>query len=224
MKSKIVLSMLLFSSLMLSAKDDWANFERYEKANLEVVKPVNAVFMGNSITDSWFAKDAAFFEANNILGRGISGQTTSKMLVRFRKDVLELQPKAVVILAGTNDIAENNGPISLENIMGNLISMSEIAKAHKINVLLCSVMPVYKYPWRPEIEEPAVKIQKLNAMIKAYCEKNKLTYVDYYTPFVDERGGLPEKYSADGVHPNIDCYQIMEGIVLKDLNKVLKKN
>lgn len=219
MKTKILLSMMFFSSLIASAQKDWANFGRYEKANREVMKSADAVFMGNSITDGWYSNDPVFFQANNFLGRGISGQTTSEMLVRFRQDVINLKPKAVIILAGTNDIAENNGYISLENIMGNIVSMAELAKMNKIRVFLCSVLPVYKYPWKQGIVEPAEKIKKLNNMIKTYCEKNAATYVDYYTKLVDERGGLPEKYAADGVHPNNDCYKIMEDIVLRTLEK-----
>jgi lysophospholipase L1-like esterase len=224
MKTRILLSILLVASTMVSAQKDWANFRRYENANKTALKDADAVFMGNSITDNWYHSDSAFFKSNNLIGRGIGGQTTSEMLVRFRADVINLKPKAVVILAGTNDIAENNGYISLENIMGNLKSMADLAKAHKIKVLMCTVMPVYKYPWRPEISEPSIKIQKLNAMIKAYCQKHKFTFVDFYAPFVDERGGMPVKYAADGVHPNLDCYKIMEQIVLKDLKKALKKN
>ena len=223
MKKRILMSALLLTSLLVSAQKDWANFGRYEKANKHAEKNAKAVFIGNSITDNWYNVDSAFFKINDFIGRGIGGQTTSEILVRFRADVIKLKPDAVVILAGTNDIAENNGYISLENIMGNIKSMAELAKAHKIKVFLCTVMPVYVYPWRPEIKDPAEKIQKLNVMIKAFCEKQKFTYVDYYTPFVDERGGLPEKYAADGVHPNLDCYKIMEKIVLKDINKVLKK-
>jgi len=223
MKKSVLLSVLFCLSLMVSAQKDWANFGRYMEANKEVKKTADAVLMGNSITDGWFAKNPAFFETNNLIGRGISGQTTCEMLVRFREDVLNLKPQAVIILAGTNDIAQNIGVISLENIFGNIVSMSELAKAHKIKVLLCSVLPVYIYPWRKEIVEPAEQIRKLNKMLKDYCAKNNCTYVDYYAAMVDERGGLPEKYSTDGVHPNEGGYQVMEGIILNDLHKALKK-
>jgi lysophospholipase L1-like esterase len=223
MKKSILLSIFICSSLITFAQKDWANFERYEELNKKVMKTADAVFMGNSITDNWYGINPAFFDANNFIGRGISGQTTSEMLVRFRQDVINLNPKTVVILAGTNDIAQNNGYISLENIFGNIVSMAEIAKAHQIKVLLCSVLPVHQYPWRKEIAEPSEKIKKLNAMIKKYCDKNKYTYVDYYTVMVDEHGGLSEKLSIDGVHPNVVGYQIMQDIILKDLHKVLNK-
>lgn len=220
MKKSILLMFMLCSTLLMSAQNDWANFKRYEEANKSIVNSPYAVFMGNSITDAWYPNHPGFFDSNNLVARGIGGQVTSQMLVRFRKDVIDLKPKAVVILAGTNDIAQNNGYISLENIMGNLISMSELAKAHKIKVFLCSVLPVYEYPWKKEIKEPAKQIKDLNAMIKEYCKKNKCTYVDYYSAMVDERGGLPEKYSTDGVHPKDAGYRVMEEIILKN---VLKK-
>ena len=143
------------------------------------------------------------------------------MLVRFRADVINLKPKAVVILAGTNDIAQNNGYISLENAFGNIVSMVELAKANNIKPILCSVMPAYEFGWRKGLE-PAGKIIKLNAMIKAYADKNKIIYVDYHSALADERGGLPEKYSKDGVHPTLEAYKIMETIVQKAITKVIK--
>jgi len=220
MKKSILFMFMLCFTFLMSAQNDWANFKRYDEANSAIVKAPYAVFMGNSITDAWYPNHPGFFDSNNLVARGISGQVTSQMLVRFRKDVINLKPKAVVILAGTNDIAQNNGLISLENIMGNLISMSELAKAHKIKVFLCSVLPVYEYPWKKEIKDPAKEIKELNAMIKDYCNKNMCTYVDYYSAMVDERGGLPEKFSKDGVHPNDAGYQVMEEVILKS---VLKK-
>jgi len=223
MKKHVLLGVLFCLSLMVSAQKDWANFGRYLEANKEVKKTADAVLMGNSITDGWFAKNPVFFETNNLIGRGISGQTTCEMLVRFRTDVLNLKPKSVVILAGTNDIAQNIGFIYIENIFGNIVSMSELAKAHKIKVLLCSVLPVYQYPWRKEIVKPAEQIRTLNALLKDYCTKNNCTYVDYYSAMVDERGGLPEKFSNDGVHPNEGGYQVMEAVLLNDLSKALKK-
>ena len=172
--------------------------------------------LGNSITDNWYRMDSTFFLTHNYLGRGISGQTSSEMLVRFRTDVINLKPKAVVILAGTNDVAQNNGYIALENVLGNIISMTELAKAHNIRVLLCSITPAYDFGWRHGLE-PAQKIAKLNSMIKDYALKHKITYVDYYSKLVDDRGGLPEKFSKDGVHPTIEGYKIMEDIVVKAL-------
>lgn len=216
----LVVCMVATSSLFAQAKD-WAQFGRYAEANKTVKLPSKVVFMGNSITDGWWPADSLFFINNQYVDRGISGQTTSEMLVRFRTDVINLKPQAVVILAGTNDIAQNNGYISLENVFGNIVSMVELARANNIKPILCSVMPAYEFSWRPGLE-PAGKIIKLNAMIREYAVKNKLTYVDYHSALSDERGGLPEKYSKDGVHPTLDAYKIMETIVHKAISQVVK--
>ncbi|MDR1499480.1 MAG: SGNH/GDSL hydrolase family protein [Tannerellaceae bacterium] len=199
---------------------DWAAFGRYEKANSLVVTPPRAVFLGNSITDMWWGADTAFFKDNNYLGRGIGGQTTAEMLVRFRADVINLKPEAVIILAGTNDIARNIGYISLENIFGNIVSMVELAKNNNITPILCSILPVYDYRWRPGLE-PAPKIILLNTWMKEYAVANGLVYVDYHSALKDDRDGLPEKYSADGVHVNKAGYEIMEQLAIEGINKAL---
>ncbi|MBE6210281.1 MAG: acylhydrolase [Rikenellaceae bacterium] len=207
------------------APKDWAKFGYYEKANAEIadrVGKIDAVFMGNSITRGWVRQDAAFFDNNNFVGRGIGGQTTSEMLVRFRQDVLDLKPRCVVIMAGINDIAMNNGIISLDNIMGNIRSMCELAKAHKIKVILCSVTPSRQFRWRKELT-PAEDIKRLNEMIREYASKNKIYYVDYHSALTEEDGGMPLKWAKDGVHPNKACYiTVMEPMVLAAVNKVLK--
>jgi lysophospholipase L1-like esterase len=177
------------------------------------VKPL-AVLMGDSITEGWFKKDPDFFTSNNFVGRGISGQTTSHMLCRFRQDVVTHAPKYVVILAGTNDIALNNGPISLDDIYANIVSMCDIAKANKIKPVLCSVVPCYKYRWRPEVTDAASQIVALNTMLKEYAAENKYIYVDYHTSMKDDRNGLPETLSKDGCHPTVDGYKIMEKVLL----------
>lgn len=219
MKKWFVLAMCLLASFSLfSQQNDWAQFGRYAEANKTVKTPTRVVFMGNSITDGWWGADSLFFKNNRFIGRGIGGQTTAQMLVRFRADVINLQPKAVVILAGTNDIAQNNGYIAPENILGNIISMAELAKANNIDVVLCSILPAYEYGWRKGLE-PADKIIALNKMIKAYADQNNLTYVDYHSALKDERNGLPEKYSKDGVHPTMEGYKIMESMILKALEK-----
>lgn len=221
MKRVLLMALMVFATSMAFAQKDWAQFGRYETKNTEINFPVEVVFMGNSITDHWFKFDTDFFTKNNFVGRGISGQTTSQMLVRFRRDVIELKPKAVVILAGINDIAQNNGFIKLENVMSNIISMSELAKSHKIKVLLCSVLPCDRFSWRPEIL-PAEDVKRLNGMIKDYASKNKVGYVDYYTPLANEAGGLSKELSDDGCHPKFNCYTTMESIVVKEINKALK--
>lgn len=211
---KTIITLIAFLIPVISPAQDWAQFGRYAAQNANVTVKPKAVFMGDSITDSWASQDPDFFSSNNFLGRGISGQTTSHMLVRFRKDVIDHHPKYVVILAGTNDIARNNGVISHENILGNIISMCELAKANKIKPILCSVLPAAGFGWRPEMK-PAEDIVKLNAMIKEYAESNKIPYVDYHTPLKDERNGLPKTHAGDGVHPNLQCYKIMENIVME---------
>ena len=217
MKFRVVtLFFMTLASVAVSYAQDWAKFGRYEEANGQIAVRPRAVFMGDSITDGWARKDADFFSDNNYVGRGISGQTTSHMLVRFRRDVIELNPKYVVILAGTNDIAKNNGEISLENIMGNIISMCELAKANRIRPVLCSVLPAAVYSWRPELK-PADDIIRLNAMIREYAKENRIPYVDYHSVLKDENNGLPAKYASDGVHPNMDCYEIMEDMISKYL-------
>jgi lysophospholipase L1-like esterase len=207
------------------APKDWAKFGYYQEKNTEIadrVGKIDAVFMGNSITNGWARKDPAFFDKNNFVGRGISGQTTSEMLVRFRRDVLDLKPRCVVIMAGINDIAMNNGIISHENIMGNIESMCELAKLHKIKVILCSVTPSRQFRWRKELT-PAEDIKRLNEMIRSYAAKNKIHYVDYHSALTEADGGMPLKWAKDGVHPNLECYvTVMEPMVLKAVNKVLK--
>ena len=219
MKKLFSLIALLSVCAVTLAQDppkDWAKFYRYSEANQNLTVRPRVVFLCDSITDNWAKKDKEFFEDNNFVGRGISGQVTSQMLVRFRRDVIDLSPKYVVILAGTNDIALNNGQISLENILGNIISMCELARVHKIKPVLCSVLPADRYKWRKEVK-PAEDIIKLNQMIKEYAKSAKITYVDYHSVLANENGGLPEEYASDGVHPNIECYKIMEEIILKHL-------
>lgn len=214
---KFILSLFFtLSSICLVSAQDWANFGRYEKSNSEVTQKPKAVFMGDSITDGWARADPDFFTDNNFIGRGISGQTTSHMLVRFQRDVVDLAPKYVLILAGTNDIAKNNGDITLANVLGNIKSMCEIAKANKIKPVICSVLPADRFGWRPGLT-PAKDIVRLNEMLKAYADSQKIMYIDYYSVLADENGGLPAKHASDGVHPNLSCYKIMEQIVLDTL-------
>lgn len=201
-------------------KGDWAQFGRYADANKRVTTPAKVVFMGNSITDGWWPKDSTFFIDNNFLDRGISGQTTSEMLVRFRQDVINLKPKAVVILAGINDIAHNNGVISLENVFGNIVSMAELARYNKITPIICSVLPAYDFPWRRGMN-PAPKVIELNKMLKAYADKEGLIYVDYHSAMKDERDGLPKNLASDEVHPTLEGYKIMEKIVLEAIHKTI---
>ncbi|MBJ2175959.1 SGNH/GDSL hydrolase family protein [Aureibaculum sp. A20] len=179
------------------------------------------VFIGNSITDNWTRDHGQFFEANpSYVNRGISGQTSAQMVLRFRPDVIELKPKVVVISAGTNDIAGNRGAISIKRISGNIFSMVELAKANNIKVVLASVLPASSYSWSASVE-PADKIIELNTMIKAYAKKNKIVYLDYYTPMVNENKGLKKELGRDTVHPNAKGYDIMEPMVKKAIKMAL---
>ena len=231
--NKIFLLIFLFSIMNNTAQDiniqgggtlmDWAHLKKYEQSNSELKKiyePNRVVFMGNSITEGWSNFDKDFFINNPFVNRGISGQTTPQMLIRFRPDVVNLNPKAVVILAGINDIAENTGPITLENIAENIISMAEIAKANEIKVFICSTLPAIDFPWSPGME-PGPKVVKLNSILKNYCDSNNIPYIDYFSAMSDEKGGLkvPEYTTADDlVHPNLAGYKVMEKIILKALN------
>jgi lysophospholipase L1-like esterase len=218
---KIALLPMLFIALGLFAEaKDWAQFERYESKNESLTARPKVVFMGNSITDCWADTVPAFFADNNFVGRGISGQVSSQMLVRFQEDVISLQPKVVVICCGTNDIAQNNGYISLEHILQNIKSMCELARANKIKPVVCSTLPAKRFKWRPEMK-PADDIIRLNEMIKEYAKENKIPYVDYHSALKDEENGLPLKYSKDGVHPNAQGYAVMERVIMPILKKVL---
>ena len=207
-------------------KNDWANLGRFRDDNTKLESGVNTgnrvVFMGNSITEGWIESDPAFFSGRPYINRGISGQTTPQMLIRFRPDVINLKPKAVVILAGTNDIAGNTGPSSLEMIEDNLKSMVDLAKANGIAVILSSVLPAYDYSWNPGVQ-PAGKIAALNLWIKSYCSDNKIIYLDYYTQMVDKRQGLKSEYSEDGVHPNKKGYSLMEPLADDAITKALNQ-
>ena len=212
----LILSIIFMEQTPLAQNTDWANFDKYKEDNLKLGLPaqdeIRVVFMGNSITQGWGEEHPEFFEGKSYINRGISGQTTPQMLVRFRADVVNLKPKVVVILAGTNDIAGNTGPSTLEMIEDNIASMVEIAKANNIKVVLCSVLPAYDYPWKPGLN-PAKKIVALNKWIKDYADINEIIYVDYFTPMADNRNGLKKEYSEDGVHPNIAGYKVMAPLV-----------
>ena len=203
---------------------DWANINFYKDSNDKLKKITDTnrvVFMGNSITQGWSHFNASFFKNNPFVNRGIGGQTSPQMLVRFRTDVVNLNPKAVVIMAGTNDIAGNTGLISIENTAENIFSMAEIAMANNITVYICSTLPAIDFLWSPGLE-PASKIVKLNTILKSYCKENGLTYVDYYAAMVDADGGLkvPDYTAAnDLVHPNKEGYKVMEKIILASLKK-----
>ena len=196
---------------------DFGWLAKFKEDDLKLPAPApgekRVVFMGDSITEGWhFDGPNGSFPGKPYINRGISGQTTPQMLVRFRQDVIELQPKAVVILAGTNDIAGNTGPETLEQIEDNLSSMADLATANHIRVVLCSVLPAYDYRWAPGLE-PAEKIVALNTWIKSYGAEKGYVYVDFHSAMKDPRDGLPPNLSKDGVHPNPAGYAIMAPLV-----------
>ena len=207
-------------------KPDWANLRKYDEANGKAPVPAagekRVVFMGNSITEGWKYSDSAFFASHGYYDRGISGQTTPQMLVRFREDVINLHPSVVVILAGINDIAQNTGPIKLEDTYGNIRSMAELARAAHIKVVISSVLPANHFPWRPAID-PTEKVIQLNKMLKDYADATKVVYLDYYSAMVDDKKGLPKNLSFDGVHPTLEGYKVMEPMVEKAIAEALKR-
>ena len=230
MKSTFIFKCLVMGAFLLTGLEleaqDWPNLDHFRIENAALGLPAKGenrvVFMGNSITQGWIETRPEFFANRPYINRGISGQTTPQMLIRFRQDVIALQPKVVVILAGTNDIAGNTGPSTLEMIEDNLASMAELANANGIRVVLSSVMPVYDYPWKPGLK-PAGKIITLNAWIKQYCDKKGFIYVDYFSSLADERNGMKASLSKDGVHANADGYKVMEPLVEEAIKKALKQ-
>ena len=215
----------LFSEVTYS--QDWANLQRFADENAKLVAPVygeyRVVFMGNSITEGWGNLSPDFFKGKLYVNRGISGQTTPQMLIRFRPDVINLKPAVVVILAGTNDIAGNTGPSTLEMIAENIFSMAELAKANGLKVVLCSVLPAFDYPWKPGLE-PAEKIATLNGMIKAYAAINDIVYLDYFSAMVNKQKGLMAEFTYDGVHPNKAGYMMMGPLAEKAIAEALRQN
>jgi len=232
MKNIILVSIFIFLGKLVVAQEkqyselmeqDWANLKKYKAQNEKIQETQDypdVVFMGNSITEGWVNAQPEFFENNNYAGRGIGGQTTPQMLIRFVPDVIKLKPKAVVILAGTNDIAGNTGFSSIEMVTNNIQAMSQLALANDIKVILTSILPVYDYPWRPGLE-PVEKIAKINSWIRKYAEQNHHTYLDLFTPLKDEKEGLPKRYSEDGVHPNLEGYQVMSPLTKKAIEKII---
>lgn len=226
MKKTLLSVLLLFCVISANAQEplnEQGNMKRYKAANEEYMQERNlqkkgpTIFIGNSITEGWVKKRADFFKENNFVGRGISGQTSPQLLLRFRSDVIDLKPSAVVINVGTNDIAENTGTYDPQFTLGNIKSMAEIAKANKIKVILSSVLPAKGFRWRTNITDAPEKIEALNKEIKAYAKEMGFLYIDYHSQLKDEDGVLKSHFGNDGVHPNEECYELMEKIVLTTL-------
>ena len=204
---------------------DWPNLKRYEDENLSLGHPQEnekrVVFMGDSITEEWSRLYPNYFKERSYINRGIGGQTTPQMLIRFKQDVVDLRPAVVVILAGTNDIAGNTGPSNVKMITDNIFSMATIATAHGIQVVLSSVLPVYLYEWSPEIIDPPSTIDAVNERLKEHAASNGIEYLDYFSEMVDDRKGLKKEYTPDGVHPNEKGYELMSTIAEKKLKSIL---
>ncbi len=204
---------------------EWAYLSKYHDANARLGPPGRAekrvVFLGDSITEGWEKADGAYFTSHTYVDRGISGQTTSQMLVRFRQDVIGLMPTVVVILGGTNDIAENGGITTLEAIEANLQSMVELARANRIHVVLSSVLPAIDYPWRPGLR-PRDKIAALNGWMREFSRRNNIVYLDYYSAMDDGHGALRPELSQDGVHPTPAGYSIMEPLADEAVRRALR--
>jgi lysophospholipase L1-like esterase len=204
---------------------DWPYLNRYQTEN-DKLSPLKLgekriVFMGDSITELWSVVHPSFFSEKSYINRGIGGQTSPQMLVRFRADVIALKPSVVVFLAGANDIAQNTGPSTLEMIANNIFSMVELATANNIKVILCSVLPAFDFYWRKGLQ-PAEKIVSLNKMIREYADANDILYLDYYSAMVDDQKGLNSIYSEDGVHPNKSGYEVMSPLAEKAIRLALK--
>ena len=222
----ILFIMVLASQISVNAQD-WPNLERFREENAKLGLPAagekRVVFMGNSITQCWSDNDPDFFKGRPYINRGISGQTTPQMLIRFRQDVIDLKPAVVVILAGTNDIAGNTGPSTLVMIAGNIASMAELAESNGIKVIICSVLPAFDYPWKPG-QRPDEKIPALNKMLKKYADDHGIIYLDYFSAMADNRNGMKPELSYDGVHPNPAGYKIMEPMVENAIKKAIKSH
>ena len=205
--------------------DDWAALTKYEKENALLLPPKRkekrVVFLGSSIFEFWKQKDPEYFNNKPYFDRGISGQISPQLLIRFRQDVINLKPKAVIILAGSNDIAGNTGHVTNQKIMDNIKTMAELAKLHHIKVIICKYLPVYQYPWNKSVHA-AEEIMALNELIVAYAKQKHFTILDYWTPLVDERKGQKAELTVDGVHPNLAGYKIMETVTEAAIKKALK--
>lgn len=219
-------SLLTCNVALAQNHNDFANYQRYASENAKLGKPAKGekrvVFMGNSITEGWVNTHPEFFKKHGYIGRGISGQTSYQFLMRFREDVINLEPKVLVLNYGTNDIAENTGPYNEDITYGNILTMVELARAHKIKVILTSTLPARNFGWRPSVTDAMEKIRSLNARVKAYAEENGILYVDYFTALLaPDKGGMDTKYTPETVHPNGAGYDVMEALIVPAIEKAL---
>lgn len=221
-RTLLIVLLVLFSFSKPAKAQDWANLNKYQASNKKIGLPLagesRVVFMGNSITEGW---TKSFFEGKPYVNRGIGGQTTPQMLLRFRQDVIGLEPKLVLILAGTNDIAGNTGPMTLEEIRDNILSMVELAQTNGIIPIVCSVLPAYDYPWRPGLE-PNKKIPELNSMLEKMAGEKQVPYLNYFETMADDRNGLPKELTTDEVHLTKEGYQVLSKLAEEAIQKALR--
>ena len=224
MKKSIILILFVTMSIF-GYSQDWFGFNRYQADNDSIITSGNfpeVVFMGNSITDNWAYYHPEFFNENRFCGRGISGQTSAQMLVRFTADVVDLHPEAVVIMAGTNDVAHNDYYVAPEGVVDNIVAMCNIARANGIVPIISSIPPCSQFVWRKEIENPGQTIVEINRILKDYAQANDIVYVDYHSALTDERFGFKKELSEDGCHPNPDTYFTMETMVMEAIERALR--
>ena len=220
---KTTFIIILLAMTISGYSQDWFRFNDYKADNERIITEEaypEVVFMGNSITENWALFHPEFFTSHNYLGRGIGGQTSAHMLVRFKTDVIDLRPKAVVIMAGTNDVAHNDFYVEPDKVVENIIAMCNLAKANGIIPIITSIPPCSEFPWRKEILNPGQTIVNIDKSLKEYADKNGIIYVDYHAALADKNLGLPKTLSDDGCHPNPDTYFTMEEMVLKAINSL----
>ncbi len=223
---KSIFILILATMSFFGYSQDWFGFNRYQADNKRIIASghyPDVVFMGNSITDNWAYFHPDFFSSNNFCGRGIGGQTSAQMLVRFKADVIDLHPKVVVIMAGTNDVAHNDFWVSPEQVVDNIVAMCNLAKSNGIIPIISSILPCSEFPWRKGINKPGQAIVDINKSLKAYADANGIIYLDYHSAITDENLGLPKTLSDDGCHPLPDTYFTMEEMVLEAISIALKK-
>lgn len=221
---RFIVVVFLLTMCLFGYSQDWFRFKDYKADNERVIADKaypEVVFMGNSITENWAYYHPEFFAEHNYLGRGISGQTSAHMLVRFQSDVIDLHPRVVVIMAGTNDVAHNDFWADPEQVVHNVVSMCTLAKANGIVPIVSSIPPCNSFAWRKEIQNAGQTIADINAALKAYAKANGIVYVDYHSALVDDNLGFLKNLSNDGCHPNPDTYYQMEEIVVKAIDVAL---
>ena len=225
MKKTAFIILMLTMSFYGFSQEDWFGFNRYRADNERIIESgefPEVVFMGNSITENWAYFHPDFFSGHNYCGRGISGQTSAQMLMRFTADVIDLHPKAVVIMAGTNDVAHNTYWVEPSKVVDNVVAMCLLARANGIVPIISSIPPCASFRWNPEIKDAAQTIVDINKKLRAYAEANGIVYVDYHTGLADDQDGFKKSLSDDGCHPNPDTYFIMEELVLQAISRAVK--